>query len=131
MSCFKLTADGDLDISSKNWQIVRDLPTIVAQKLNARFEFFLGTWFLDTRQGVPYFNVVFVKNPSLVLINQLIQRVIVQTPGVLEVTSISTQFVTTNRTLSGDASVKLDDGTVLQGGLGNPFIVDPNAQGTS
>jgi hypothetical protein len=123
MSCFLQTTSSDLDLSSGNLQIVSSLGLIVAQKLTNRFQFFLGEWFVDTRQGVPYFQQVFVKNPNLAAIGQMFRQVIMQTPGVAAVITANLDFISQTRSLTATFVVQCDDGSTLEGGLGIPFIV--------
>ena len=55
----------------------------VRQRLVSRLRFFRGEWFLDLRQGIPYYRDVLVKNPRSPAIRSLFRRVILDTPGVL------------------------------------------------
>jgi len=98
------TADGDLDgtlpfaelaLDEATWDvaipivILRGVPAI-AQRLRVRLQFFLAEWFLDKRQGIPYFQVVLVKNPDLGLIQSVFRRAILGTPGVLAIKRMAT-----------------------------------------
>ncbi len=65
----------------------RDLE--VRQHVRSRLRFFLGDWFLDQRQGFPYFRDVFIKNPSRQSIISSLRRTIRQTPGVDEVDELT------------------------------------------
>lgn len=62
----------------------------LAQRLTVRYKFFLGEWFLDTRQGIPYFRDILVKNPNLSLIQSIFRRATLLTPGVLAIRSFGT-----------------------------------------
>ncbi len=124
MSAFaQSTLTGDLDLSTGNLVLVKDPATLCAAKLTNVLQFFLGEWFMDTRQGVPYFQNVFVKNPDLGSIGQLFAKIILQTPGVKALQSANLDFDNTGRTLSANFTVQTDTGAVLQGGLGTPFVV--------
>jgi hypothetical protein len=71
----------------------------IVQRLSIRFQFWLGEWFLDQRQGVPYIDQVFVKAPDLALITRLFRRVVTSTPGIAQVKSMSLDLDRPSRTL--------------------------------
>lgn len=56
------------------------------QHLEVKFQIFLGEWFLDTSVGVPYFEEVFVKRASFVVVQQVLKEVISTTNGVKSIT---------------------------------------------
>lgn len=118
----------DLDISSGNLVVVQDRDTCLANKLTIRFQLFLGEWFMDSRIGVPYYQVVFVKNPNLVIIGQLFRNVIYGTPGIKNILSEDISFFSAFRQLSATYKIQSDTGAILEGGVGAPFIVTVPAQ---
>jgi hypothetical protein len=122
MSCFALNSQGDLDISTGNFIVRTDIPTVAAHKLTCLFRFFQGEFFADSRLGIPYFTYVFVKNPDLGVIRRIFQRVIEFVP---EVTNVSgdIQFITTTRQLIASFIVRVSTGAILTGGPGQAFIV--------
>jgi hypothetical protein len=61
-------------------------------RIVARLRFFKQEWFLDLRQGLPYYQAVFVKNPDLSLVNSIFRRAILSTPGVQSIASMETVF---------------------------------------
>ena len=61
---------------------------------------FLGEWFLDKSQGVPYYQHVFVKNFDPVIIDSIFKRVILTTPGILELLTFDIEFDETKRSMS-------------------------------
>ncbi len=131
MSCFAQTIDGDLDISSGNLRIERNADQCSAIKLTNRFKLCLAEWFLDRRVGIPYFQVVFVKNPDLQGIAQLFKRIILQTPNMAEVLQETVNFIPSSRDLISDFKIQTLSGAILSGGPGLPFIVEQNGKGTS
>jgi hypothetical protein len=123
VSCFLQTAAGGLDVSTGRLQIVTDLPTICAQKLNNLYKFFLGEYFLDTRLGVPYFKYIFVRNPDLGIVREILVAVAKTVPEVDSIVSVNIVYDSGKRTASAVLQVQLNDGTILTGGPGVPFIV--------
>jgi hypothetical protein len=81
-------ATGDIEIPPR---IVRGVEAI-RLRLLARLRFFKREWFLDKRQGMPYYEAVFVKNPDVGLVQSIFRRAILSTPGVLAVASMKTTF---------------------------------------
>lgn len=74
---------------SGDWEIPVRLLTgreATKQWLTNRFRSFLGDWFLDLRRGIPYREVVFVKDPNPQVIRGVFRQVLATTPGVLRVT---------------------------------------------
>lgn len=96
----------------------------VAIVLNAKFQHVKGGWFLDVREGFPWFEVVLVKNPDLQIIKGVFRQVILDTQGVTDVTQLELAFDSPNRVLTGTFRVLCDDGVTIVGGPGNPFIVE-------
>jgi hypothetical protein len=81
---YRTVPSGDLAINeaSRSFVMIEGVHQ-VRQRLSSRLKFFLGEWFLDLRQGVPYLRDVFRKNPSAPVIRSLLRRVIIGTPGVI------------------------------------------------
>lgn len=96
----------------------------IRQKLSVRFRFFLGEWFLDLRQGVPYYRDVFVKNPNLDLIRSLFIRVVRETPGVLDVPTFSLAYDPEQRRLSFDFEALVDGGEITVKPEDADFVVN-------
>lgn len=80
-------------------EILQGVPAF-AQRLRVRLQFFFREWFLDLRQGVPYFEVILVKNPDLNLVRSIFRRVILQTPGALSIAKFQTDMDRASRTFT-------------------------------
>lgn len=85
MSNLLMDVSGDLDLSNGNLQIVSGRDAC-AQRLRNAFEFFLGEWFLDLRQGLPYFQVIFEMGTSAATIKSIFVDVILRDKEVSTVT---------------------------------------------
>lgn len=72
----------------------------VLQDITQRLRFFQGEWFLDTSQGVPYFQEILVKDPELGRIDAILQNIILSVPGVLQLASYKSSVDTSRRILS-------------------------------
>lgn len=91
MAVFRVIPVGDLALKKGSPYFI-DGPEYTRQKLSARFKFFLGEWFLNLLEGVPYYRDVFVHNPDLDVIKSLFKRVILTCPGIIGLKSYSMTF---------------------------------------
>lgn len=124
MSILKVTDEDDVFIDEfGRLVVVTDKLECAAVKLKNRFRLFLGEWFLDTRIGVPWFQVVFVKNPDLSVIRRLLNRIILSVPPIITVTKLDLDYDPAARVLGFSFEAVGDDGRILTGGSGEPFIV--------
>jgi len=58
----------------------------IAQHVKQRLMFYRGEWFLDTLAGTPWFQNVFVRPHNQMVIESVIKRQILDTPGIAELT---------------------------------------------
>jgi hypothetical protein len=93
--------------------LTADLGEEVRQRLDTKYRFFLGEWFLDARLGVPYFRDVLVKNPDMRVVRSLMERVAIADPGVDAVTQLDVTLDTQTRVLTVAFECVLIDGSVL------------------
>lgn len=96
MSAIKLTDSGDIDITGGTITLI-DGKEAVRQHLTVRLNFFLGEWKYDQSLGVPWYSDILRKNPSFVVVNQILKNVILSTPGVTELISFSFNLATDTR----------------------------------
>lgn len=132
MAVLRIIPAGDLAIVNGDLFVLGKTPETrvqyIRQKIAARFKFFLAEWFLDEREGVPYYREVFVKNPNIPLIRSLFLKVLRETPGVLSVPTFSVRFDPAARTLTFDFQAIVDGGELVVSPEDDDFIIDPLAQ---
>jgi hypothetical protein len=104
---------GDLVIENGDLAQVSGTDAIL-QSIRTRLGFFLGEWFLDEAQGIPYFESILVKNPNFPAVRELLRRALLETPGVLEVTSLRLRFTSSTRLLAVSFRVSTDLGELAQ-----------------
>lgn len=115
-----LNAAGDLDLSTNDFQLI-DGVEAVKQELQIRYRFFLGEWFLDPSEGVPYIRDVLKKAPNEARVRAMLIEVAKTTPGVESVESIDLDLDSANRRLT----VSLDLEANVSGTLEYvPFVVE-------
>ena len=125
MTTIALDSNGDWDITGGRLSLITDAAEC-AQKVKARLSFHRGEWFLDLRQGVPYFEAFLVKNPDIDSIRQIVQRIILDTPGVKTLDSLVLDWDRRRRKLNFTFQARHDSGAIIRGGRGAAFIVEVN-----
>lgn len=123
MSTFAQTADGDLALSAtKNLTIVRGADELAVRARNRTFTV-RGEWYQNLVAGIPYFELVWVKDPNVGVIKNVFQQAYSTLPGLAELSKLDTVFRSADRSLSVDIELKALDGSIVtgQGGL---FIVE-------
>lgn len=123
MSSFAQTPSGGFDLSTGNLVLITDVATVTANKLSNLFGFWKGEWFLDIRLGFPFFQYVLVKNPNMNLINSLVTTVLKSVAGVAAVTEVASSFDVRGRSLTTTFTAQTADGSTINGGLDQPYIV--------
>lgn len=115
---------GDLYLTDGQITLTPDTKTAVAQHIAIRLRTFFGEWFLDTAQGVPYFEIVMVKNPDLSQISGIFRAVILETPGVAYIDRLNLDHDKATRVLNiSDLRIVLDSGATLTGSDFGALIV--------
>lgn len=117
-----LTEDGDIDTTHGKFSLANGV-TAIAQHMRIRVRFFLGEWFLDQREGVPYYRDVFIKNPSRAVVVSTFKRVILSTPGVATLDRFEFELDRSTRVATIDWEVTTTDGVVLTSADYGPFIL--------
>ena len=106
-------ASSDLVIKN-NDLILIDNAERVAQQVLITLRFWLGEWFLDTRQGVPYLEYVLVKNPNMSHIRQILTEKIQSVEGVKSIVSLDFDFRRVTRELYVDFEIDTDYGLITE-----------------
>lgn len=88
---------GDIALVERSAVLVSDIDQI-AQNLAIRLRFFQGEWYLDTTEGMPYFESFFLKNPNQIQIESFLLDEIANTQGVQEILEFSSTYNGANRT---------------------------------
>lgn len=105
-------------------------PIAYVHRINSRLRLFMGEYFLDTRIGVPYYQTIFVKGTSLAVMNALLRKAIITTPGIVDCQSFTSTLDTKKRIAYGSWQATVDDGTILTA-RDEPFLVAGDSFGRS
>lgn len=108
---------GDLLLTNGDLVITPTTLYGIQQHILQRLRIYLGEWFLNTTIGVAYFQLVLVKNPDESKVDAIFQSTIIQTPGVVSLTSYSFNPNFATRQLEISFSALTTNGTVDYSGL--------------
>ncbi|MEN6629812.1 MAG: hypothetical protein ABFC42_09215 [Sulfuricella sp.] len=104
----KLDADGDYTIGTGG-DFLQNSPEVVAQAVKTRLALWLGEWFIDTTDGMPWNEQVLGKrngrNPDA-----SIRQRILTTPGVASIESYESTFDGDTRTLKVACTINTEYG---------------------
>jgi hypothetical protein len=111
---------GDLNLTGHRLNLITD-EAAIEQQVRIRCLFFFEEWFLDLRQGIPYFRDVYVKAPNLDLVRSLFRAAILGTPRISTVPTIELTLNKSTRALTISFTATMDTGELL---VFSPFIVE-------
>lgn len=124
MACLQQDSiTGDLVIANQTTPLITDRNASTAQVLFNRFRLFKGEWFLDQREGTPYFQYILIKNPNLKIVEQVLRQVILSVPSIIGIETFSISFDHVKRTLNFSFQAQTNTGAIISGGTNQPFIV--------
>lgn len=106
-------ATGDLVLRDGDVLLI-DNAERVAQQILITLRFWLGEWFLDTKDGIPYLEYVLVKSPNLLHIRQIFTEAMEKVDGVRRVEKMNLVFDVKNRSLRVDYEVSTDYGLITR-----------------
>lgn len=92
----------------------------VLQDILQRLRFYLGEWFLDNTQGIPWIQQILIKNPNISGVEAILMNTIVGTPGVTQLTDFTASFNTAQRIFSVSFKCITTQGVVIYSGNINP-----------
>ena len=80
------------DIAAVVQDCLKELMPSIVQAVTIALEFFQGEWFLDTSQGLPFFQSILVKSPDVNLITGFFRAEILAVPGIASLTSLALTY---------------------------------------
>lgn len=84
----------------------------ILQDILQRMSFFLGEWFMDNSQGLPWFQQILVKNPSQSKVDAIFSNCIMGTPGVQQLLDYQFSIQSATRVLTVSFVAKTTSGKV-------------------
>lgn len=122
MAIFHTIPDGDLALVNGDLAFV-DGSEYTRQLIQCRFRMFLGEWFLDVREGVPYYQEILVKNPNREVVQSVFRDVLKNTPGVQEIDTFEVVLDRETRALRFNFVCQTDDGAISVSPNDSAFVV--------
>lgn len=113
MTVWRVIPEGDIELTASGSVVLLTGAAYVRQKLSTLFRFFLGEWFLDQRQGLPWFRDVFVKDPDINTIRSVFREVIFSVGEIAAIKRMNPVYDAAARLLSFDFEVTLKTGEAL------------------
>lgn len=98
MADIKQDSEGDIFLNVDDLELTSGIDAKI-QHLRQRLRTFLGEWFLDLRVGVAYFQQILIKNPNPAVVDSILKKEIINTPGILQLTFFDLN-IGTDRTLT-------------------------------
>lgn len=86
----RLDSKGDMTFGQSSANFLQDSPEAVAQAIETRLELWLGEFFLDVTDGVPWQTILGSKNRTIV--DPVLRKRISDTPGVQTINRLDMQF---------------------------------------
>ena len=115
---------GDLMIVGNELVLESEIQHMCRQDLYIRLNHFLGEWYLDVREGVPYFRTLLRKGFSLSAVDSMFRKVLLSSPYVLEVIALGLELDRAARGLAVEFTVLRTDSEVQEF---PPFVIELEA----
>lgn len=111
---FLCTDTGAISVDSVGQiSLTPDEDTATVQRLRAKFSFFLGEWFRDRSQGVPYFQRILRKGSNVRVNRAIFRKILESDPGVARVVTLRYDLDRRTRELSVTFTAKLRSGSTI------------------
>jgi hypothetical protein len=118
----QITPDGQLGFLSTGTEA--DIKRATTQGLYSRLKIFKGEYFLNLEEGIPYFDSILVKNPSLTYIRSVFLSVLQSHPWVVQVDTLKLNFNKSSRTLNVEFNVIVDGGIQVTSADFGPLLLE-------
>lgn len=100
----KLDANGDMTFGREQINFYKDDPVGVAQNVSTRLRLWLGEWFLNVEDGMPWLTQVIGKYTTATRDFAITQRIL-GTPGVLSIATYGSQLDRDTRQFDVQSSI--------------------------
>lgn len=104
---------GDLALDATGQPVVVEATEAIAQDIRTRLRWFKGEWFLDARTGFPWFQRVLGQKVTERVVELLLRRAILGTPGVSRLASMRVSIDRRSREFTATFSAVAVDGQVI------------------
>jgi len=120
----------DLVIENNNFKLTAGNTEFISQKIENEFLFFLGEYWLDVSQGIPYRsienkdrdnptkNIVGIKNPDINYINSVFVLALSGIEGIDQIIDLTSNYNNINRKLLINYTVRITTGEIIVNQVG-------------
>jgi len=120
----------DLVIENNNFKLTAGNTEFISQKIENEFLFFLGEYWLDVSQGIPYRsienkdrdnptkNIVGIKNPDINYINSVFVLALSSIEGIDQIIDLTSNYNNINRKLLINYTVRITTGEIIVNQVG-------------
>lgn len=119
----------DLDVVNGDLYLVTGSDAI-AQDWQQCLQMWLGEWFLDTTQGIPYRQQILIKNPNIDLVQADLVNASLNVPGITEITSFNYTYDSGNRGLSVTMNATDSNGQTITAQASVSVPINSTIEGT-
>lgn len=105
---------GDLKLDATGQPVFAEGVEAIGQDIRTRLRWFKGEWFLDARTGFPWFQRVLGRRVTERVVELLLRRAILTTPGVARLASMRVSIDRRSRELTATFSAVTPDGQVIE-----------------
>lgn len=140
MMDFKLGDDGDILVIDGKFELLNTIQEAVKQRLSIKLRTFLGEYFLDISQGIPYRQQIFNKGITPRETDAIFLAKILEDSDVIKVTSFSSTYTSNNRGYDLKFEVLTTDGLLrvnlpsitpndeVEYSPANDFVISPSCR---
>lgn len=110
-----LLDDETWDLDLTNGGELVDGVSAISQHVRQRLSLFLAEWFLNFREGVPWFQRIFDRGADPGFIRSILQRTIEETPGIAQVERVAYEInPSTRRARIGWTAITTDGSRISE-----------------
>ncbi len=113
----------DLELTNNQITLTAETVEATAQRARIMLQFFEGEWYLDQREGLPYWRKILVHNPNAAEIRSMYRRALLDVPRIAAVDKLDVSIDRQAREGHMTFEATTDDGQPLH--LDEPIIVTP------
>ena len=101
--------NNDIVIDNEGSASVNSEIDSIEQSLRQRLNSFAGDYFLNLREGIPYFQQVLRKNPDPIIVDSIFKKAIINTKGINKLTSFNLDIDNSTRELNLTFKAETDE----------------------
>lgn len=113
MNDLELTEEHDLLFENGDLNLLNSEAKVAKQTLKINLLLYRGEWFLDTSIGVPYFEEIFGKTSTTLLVDNIIQETTKQSYNIDRITSFSSSLSDDRRYVVDKLEATTLDGEII------------------